>query len=159
MTSASLCRVFGPGFFAPAAELGGAPAAYTLERGTRYTAQIMVRGYGRCVPGLTRPFIARASSTRPRSPFYESGCQAPSWLRSILPCFRVLLLASIASTVDLEDHPSIRGASFSPQANDWILGLPILFSEHAVGSSRRRYGVHNGSPRSRSHVDGFRLPV
>src|SRR5881397_1862848 len=71
MTSASLCRVFGPGFFAPAAELGGAPAAYTLERGTRYTAQIMVRGYGRCVPGLTRPFIARASSTLREAPFFD----------------------------------------------------------------------------------------
>ena len=40
--------------------------------------------------------------------------------------------------IDLEDHPSIRGASFSPQANDWILGLPILFTERAAGSSRRR---------------------
>jgi hypothetical protein len=45
--------------------LAGAAAAYTLERGTRYTAQTMVSGYGRWVAGLTRLFIARASSTRP----------------------------------------------------------------------------------------------
>ena len=43
----------------------GRPLAYTLERATPYTAQIIVSGNTRWVARLTRPFIARASSTRP----------------------------------------------------------------------------------------------
>src|SRR5262249_32432992 len=43
-TSASSCVVFGPGLFPRPRELGDSSAAYTLDRGTRYTAQIMVSG-------------------------------------------------------------------------------------------------------------------
>ena len=64
--SLSLTGVFGPRF----AWMTGAPGAganvrYTVDRGTRKTAQIMVSGYRRPVPGLTAHLIADASSTRP----------------------------------------------------------------------------------------------
>jgi hypothetical protein len=43
----------------------GAIATYTVERGTRKTAQTIVSGYRQPVPGLTTLLIAAASSTRP----------------------------------------------------------------------------------------------
>ena len=65
-TSASLTGVFGPRFAAtPGAAGAGAIARYTVARGTRKTAQIIVGGYGRPVSELTACLIAAASSTRP----------------------------------------------------------------------------------------------
>jgi hypothetical protein len=66
MISASLTVVFGPRFALMTGATGpGAIAWQTVERDTRQTAQIIVSGYGRPVPGLTAPLIAAASSTRP----------------------------------------------------------------------------------------------
>jgi hypothetical protein len=61
-----LTAVFGPRFALMMGATGpGAIATYTVERGTRRAAQIIVSGYRRPVPGLTAPLIAAASSTRP----------------------------------------------------------------------------------------------
>ena len=43
-TSSSLWRVFGPGLAAGIRGRAGAMTAYTLDRGTRYRAQIIVSG-------------------------------------------------------------------------------------------------------------------
>ena len=64
--SLSLTAVLGPRFARRRDATGAAVSArYTVDRGTRNTAQIMVSGYRRPVPGLTARLIAAASSTRP----------------------------------------------------------------------------------------------
>ena len=63
--SASLVPVVGPRFATGCDGDVLRVLAYTVERGTRQTPQIIVSGYRRPVPGLTAVFIVTASSTRP----------------------------------------------------------------------------------------------
>jgi hypothetical protein len=68
----SLVVVLGPRFRGcRSAGLAGVPVAYTLERATRCTVQIIVRGdTGGPCSGFSPPLIACVSSTRSSAPFF-----------------------------------------------------------------------------------------
>ena len=75
-SSSSLSAVFGPRFpGCRRSDSGRSPrrarSSYTLERATRHVSHTIVSGYGWFVAGLTRPSASRASSARPRTPFFR----------------------------------------------------------------------------------------